>query len=66
METKRNAYRIFVEKPEENIQLRRPSRKWEDNYKMSLRGIGWCGMGLINLTKEKGQWRILVNTVMNF
>jgi hypothetical protein len=38
---KRNAYRILVGKPEGNRSLGRQRRKWVDNIKMDLRGIGW-------------------------
>jgi hypothetical protein len=40
---KRNAYRIFVGKPEGNRTLGRPRRRWEENIKMDLRAIGWGG-----------------------
>jgi hypothetical protein len=43
---KRNAYRILVGKPEGKRPLGRPRRRWEDNFKMYLREIGWGGMGL--------------------
>jgi hypothetical protein len=32
---------------------------------MDLRGIGWFGMGWIDLVQDRDQWRALVNTVMN-
>jgi hypothetical protein len=41
---KRNACRILLGKPEGQIPLRRPRRRWEDNIKMDLREIGWGGM----------------------
>jgi hypothetical protein len=40
IEENRNAYRIFVGKPERR-QLRRPRRRFEDNIKMDLRQMGW-------------------------
>jgi hypothetical protein len=41
---KRNAYMIFVRKPEGKRPLRRTRRRWVDNIKMDLRHrIGWCG-----------------------
>jgi hypothetical protein len=37
---KRNAYRIFVGKPERERPLRIPRGMWVDNIKMDLREIG--------------------------
>jgi hypothetical protein len=62
---KRNAYRILLGKPEEKRQLGRPRRRWVDNTKMDLREMGWDGVNWINLAEDRGQWRALVNTVMN-
>jgi hypothetical protein len=61
----RNAYRILVEKPEGKRPLGRPRLRWEDNIKVNLREIEWGGMNLIYLAQDRGQWRALVNTVMN-
>jgi hypothetical protein len=41
---KRNVYRIFVGKPEEKTQLRRPRRRWEDDIKFDFREIELVGM----------------------
>jgi hypothetical protein len=32
---------------------------------MDLREIGWGGMDWIDLAQDRGQWRTLVNTVIN-
>jgi hypothetical protein len=32
---------------------------------MDFREIGWIGMYWIDLTQDKDQWRVLVNTIMN-
>jgi hypothetical protein len=32
---------------------------------MYLRVIGWDGMNLIGLAKDREQWRALLNTAMN-
>jgi hypothetical protein len=37
---KRNVYRILVGKPEGKRPLRIPTRGWEDNIQMDLRGWG--------------------------
>jgi hypothetical protein len=65
MEKNRNAYRIFVGKPEGRRPLGRPRRRWEDNIKMGFRVIGRGGMDWIGLAQDRDQWRALVNTVMN-
>jgi hypothetical protein len=44
MREKMNAYRVFVGKPEGNILLGRPRRRWEVNIKIDLREIMWGGM----------------------
>jgi hypothetical protein len=65
MGEKRNAYRILVGKPEGKRPPGRPRRRWEDNIKMELRGIGWGGTEWIDLAQDRDQWRAIVNTVMN-
>jgi hypothetical protein len=37
-----------------------------DNIKMDLREVGWDGTDWIELTQDRGQWRALVNTAINF
>jgi hypothetical protein len=41
---KLNAYRVSVRKPEGRRLLGRPKCRWEDNIKIDLREIRWCGM----------------------
>jgi hypothetical protein len=60
----RNAYRILVGKPEGKRPLGRPRHRWVDNIKMDLRERK-DGMDWIDLEQDRGQWRALVNTVMN-
>jgi hypothetical protein len=62
---KRNAYRILVGKPEGKRPLGKTRRRWEDDIRMDLRGIGWGGMDWIDLVQDREQCRALVNTVMN-
>jgi hypothetical protein len=65
MWAKKNAYRILVEKPEEERPRGKPGRRWEDNIKLDVREIGWGGMDWIDLAQVRVQWRALVKTVMN-
>jgi hypothetical protein len=62
----RTAHRISVGKPEGKRPLGRPRRRWVDNIKIDLREIGWDGMDWIHLAQDMHQWKVLVNTVMNF
>jgi hypothetical protein len=52
MAGKSNAYRMLVGKPEGKRSLGRPRRRWMDNIKMDLRGMGWGGVGWTDLTHD--------------
>jgi hypothetical protein len=45
----KNAYRIFVGKPEGKRPLGIPVRRWEDNIRMDVREIGWEDVDWIRL-----------------
>jgi hypothetical protein len=62
---KRNAYRILVGNPEEKRPLGRTRRTWVDNIETDLRETGLDGMDWLDLAQDSGQWRALVNAVMN-
>jgi len=49
MVDRRGVYRILVKKPEGKTPLGRSSRRWEDNIKMALQGVGCGGMDWIEL-----------------
>jgi hypothetical protein len=58
----RGAHRVLVGKPEG----KRPRRRWEDNIKRDLQEVGGgCG-DWMERSQDKGRWRALVSTVMNF
>jgi hypothetical protein len=59
------AYRILVGKPKGKRPLGRPRRRWVDNIKIDLRGIGWDGVDWIDMSQDRDRWRVLVNTVLN-
>jgi hypothetical protein len=59
---KRNAYTLLAVKAEGERPLGRPRCMWAFNRSQRL---GWGGMDWIDLAWDRGQWRALVNTVMN-
>jgi len=52
-------------KPEGRRPLGRPSRRWEDNFKIDLQEVGCGGMDWIELAQGRDRWRAVVNVVMN-
>jgi hypothetical protein len=52
-------------RPKGKRPLGRPRRRWEDNIKLDLRGIGIDGANWIQLAQDMVQWWAFVNTVMN-
>jgi hypothetical protein len=53
MGEKRNAYKIFVGKSQVKRSLARPRRRWVNNIKMNIRGIGWDAMDWIDLAVDR-------------
>jgi hypothetical protein len=43
--------------PEGKRPLGRPRRRWVDNIKMDLLGIGWSGVDWIGLAQDRDKWR---------
>jgi hypothetical protein len=60
----RGVHRVLVGKPEGNMPLGRPKRRWEDNIKMDLQEVG-VGCGSIESAQDRDRWRALVSTVKN-
>jgi hypothetical protein len=65
MGEKRNAYRLFVGKPEGRRPLGRPRRRWLDNIRMDLVEARWGDVDWIGLAQDRDRWRALVNSVLN-
>jgi hypothetical protein len=61
----RVAYNILVGRPEGRRLLGRPRRRWEDNIKIDLTGIGFGDVNWIHWAQDRDRWRAVVNTVMN-
>jgi len=61
----RGVFRVLVGKPEGKRPLERLRRRWEDNIKMDLQGMGCESMDWIELAYDRGRWRALVNAIMN-
>jgi hypothetical protein len=52
-------------KPERKRSLGRPRHRWVNNIKMDLREIGWDDMDRIDVAQDRGQWRAVMNMVIN-
>jgi hypothetical protein len=62
----RGVHRFLVGKPEGKRPLGRPRRRWDDNIKIDIQEVGGgCG-DWMELAQDRGIWRALVSTVMNF
>jgi hypothetical protein len=61
----RSVYRVLVGKPEGNIPLERPRRRWEDKIEMDFQEVGSGVMDWFELDQIRHRWRALVNAVMN-
>jgi hypothetical protein len=64
MGKRRNAYRLFVGKPEGKKPLGRPRRRWVD-IRMDLREVGWSDVDWIGVAQDRNRRRALVNWVLN-
>jgi transcription termination factor 2 len=65
MEEKRNAYRLFVGKPEGKRPLGRRRHRWMDNIRMDLGDVRWGNVDWIRLAQDRNRWRAVVNSVLN-
>ena len=65
MGEERGVYRVLVGKPEGRRPLGRPRRRWVDNIRMDLQGVGCGYMDWMGLAQDRDRWRTLVSAVMN-
>ena len=61
----RSAFKILPGKHIENIPLRRPRRRCEDNIKTDLKEIGINARNWIDSVQDRDNWRSLVNAALN-
>ena len=66
MGEERGVYRVLVGKLEGRRPLGRPRRRWLDNIRMDLQGVGCGYMDWIGLAQNRERWRTLVSAVKNF
>ena len=61
----RSVFKILIRKPTGKRPLGRPRRRWEDNIRMNLEGIGVNTRNWVDSTQDRDYWRALVNAVLN-
>ena len=62
---RRDVYRVLVGKPEGKRPMVRHRRRWENNIKTDLQGMGCGYMDWVELAQGRDSWRMLVSAVMN-
>ena len=65
MEQFRNAYSVFMGKPESKRPLGRPRRRWEDNTKMDLREMVCVPGDWMAFSEDRDHWRGYGRAIMN-
>ena len=65
MDEGRSAFKILTGKPTGRRLLGRPRRRWEDNIRMDLQGIGISAGNLVDSAQDTNYWRALVNAALN-
>jgi len=58
-------YWFLVGKPEGKRPLARPRRRWVDNIRIYLQGVGCWHMDWIGQAQDRDRWRTLMSAVMN-
>jgi hypothetical protein len=65
MRNRRGPYRVSMGRPAGKKPLGRPNRRWKDNIKMDLLGLGLGGMDWNELAQDADRWWELVNSIIN-
>jgi hypothetical protein len=59
-------YQVLLGKPEGRSPFGTARSRWENNIKMYFREMRWDGADWSHLAQDRGKWRVLVTTVMDF
>jgi hypothetical protein len=62
---RRDAYRVFVGKPERKRLRRRTRCRWEDNIKIDFTKVEYVGVDWIDLAQHRDAQWALVRTVIS-
>ena len=65
MEEGRSAFKLLTGKPTGKRPLGRSRRRWEDNIRMDLEGIGINAGNWVDSAQDRNYWRALVNAALN-
>ena len=65
MEEGRSAFKILTGERGKR-HLGRPRRRWEDNIRVDLEGIGINAGNWFDSAQDRDYWRALVNAALNF
>jgi hypothetical protein len=65
MGEERRVHRVLVGKPEGNMPLGRPRRRWEDNIKMDVQEVAGGRGDWMELAQDRDRWRAIVGTAKN-
>jgi hypothetical protein len=64
MGNKGNAWKFFVRNSERQSQIGKSRRKWEDNIKTDVKGVGPEDLNSLEPFQNEVQWMESVNTLM--
>ena len=65
IEEGRSAFKILTDTPTGKTSLGMPRRRWEDNIRMDLDGIGINAGNWVDSAQDNNYRRVLMNTALN-
>ena len=65
MEEGGSAFKILTCKPTGKRPFGRPWRRWENNIRMDLEGVGINAGNWVDSAQDRNYWRALVNAALN-